>query len=130
LQSKLKARGWHKDAEFLNIFGMAHAAYIMPGWSTEARTKHLDIMSDRIKAVFDRGLFDAAALRRRKVAGLTKDLLLVMLYNRDARQYILDLNPAVKDILVETTLGTDDLETCFGVAVHPSPPLNLNTPLM
>lgn len=37
--------------------------------------------------------------------------------NRDAREHIIDLNPAVAELLVELALDTDDVETAFGMIV-------------
>jgi len=49
--------------------------------------------------------------------GFTRDLLLVLCMNRDARHHIKSLNPHIERILVEHSLDTDGLETVFGMIV-------------
>jgi hypothetical protein len=117
LRAKLIERGWKKDAKMLQLFGDAHIAFTQPGLTSKMRTRMIRRLSLAIKDVFGSGLFDAKALKQRRLAGWPTELLFAHLYNADAREHILGLDPSVEKYLVETTLGTDMLETAFGMLV-------------
>jgi len=101
----------------LEILGESHQAWNLSGSTAAKRDASINRLNRLVRELFGKHLYDVRAASASQFRGFTRDLLLVLCMNRDARHHIKSLNPHVERILVEHSLDTDGLETVFGMIV-------------
>jgi hypothetical protein len=118
LRVALRAQGWHKDADALEIIGESHQAWTIPGFTSEERSRGIARLGRMVRQLFNQQLWDVETMMKmHHPCGLTRDLLLDWACNGDAHAQLVEI-PGVREILCELALGTDDLETYFGELVR------------
>lgn len=119
LQAALRAKGWLKDALALQILGEAHQAFTIPGFTKEWRDEKIAMRTDMVKQLMGSSRFDVALNRERPYScELTRALLSVWAMNSDGRTHLLARHPGTEEVLCETSLSTDRVETFFGEVVN------------
>jgi hypothetical protein len=131
LQRRLVCMGEAPTALALRIVGHAHQAWNDAGLSFHARNARLQLHWILLRQCMLPELDSASASavvagRNSRVMGFTRELLLVMMANIEARMQLLAAVPGACLTLVERSLSTDDLEGEFaqlvlGVKYKPSP---------